>query len=107
MQYVMAHHFAWLEAGNSIPPGVFLLHSCDNPPCVNPAHLRTGTNGDNMQDALARGRRSQAKLSPEDVRTIRKRLANGDRAKDIAPDYGVTTRPIFYIKANQKWKWLS
>lgn len=36
--------------------GRFALHSCDNPPCVNPAHLRWGSHADNMTDAADRGR---------------------------------------------------
>lgn len=39
-----------------IPPGAFVLHACDNPPCVNPAHLRAGSRVDNAQDAVLRGR---------------------------------------------------
>lgn len=106
VKLAMAHKYAWLEAGNEIPEGLFLLHSCDNPPCVNPAHLRVGTQLENLKDALLRGRQTRAKLLPDDVRAIRVRLANGDKTRDIAADYGMTMRPIQYIKANQHWAWL-
>jgi hypothetical protein len=39
-----------------IPQGMYILHSCDNPPCVNPSHLRVGTNLENVQDKMNRGR---------------------------------------------------
>lgn len=52
-----AHRVAWELTNGEIPTGMFVLHSCDYPPCVNPAHLRLGTNSDNMKDMWARNRR--------------------------------------------------
>lgn len=54
---VKAHRAAWLIVNGSMPSGN-LLHACDNPPCVNPAHLRLGTQADNVADAKERGRMS-------------------------------------------------
>ena len=51
-----AHRFAWLLWRGEVPDGMFILHSCDVRPCVNPDHLRVGTQADNMQDKLRRGR---------------------------------------------------
>lgn len=52
----MAHRASWLIHRGVIPDGLYVLHRCDCPPCVNPAHLFLGTNSDNMLDAAARGR---------------------------------------------------
>jgi hypothetical protein len=52
-----AHVASWIMAnGKEVPKGMEVLHSCDNPPCVNPAHLSLGTRTENMRQASARGR---------------------------------------------------
>jgi len=51
-----AHRVAYMLTHGPIPDGGHILHSCDNPSCVNPDHLRVGTHTENMRDKLARGR---------------------------------------------------
>ena len=53
-----AHRMAYEVAKGDIPEGMHILHSCDNPKCCNPAHLRPGTHQENMDDMQARGRRT-------------------------------------------------
>jgi len=54
--YWLAHRLAWLFTHGILFDDEKVLHTCDNPPCVNPQHLWTGTQKDNMQDCAAKGR---------------------------------------------------
>lgn len=56
-----AHRAAWILKAGSIPDNLQVLHSCDNPSCVNTEHLRLGTIRDNMADKMRRGRHHTAK----------------------------------------------
>lgn len=74
----MATHVA-LELFDGLPvlPGTVVMHSCDNPPCVNPTHLRRGTVAENAADAMARGQ--VARGERHSSRTHPERMARGDR----------------------------
>ena len=54
-----AHRIAWADKHGPIPLTLCVLHHCDNPPCINPAHLFLGTPTDNMTDRDAKGRQSR------------------------------------------------
>lgn len=56
-----AHRWMYEQHKGRIPEGHGVLHSCDNPACVNPEHLFTGTQKDNMQDCIRKGRMNVAK----------------------------------------------
>jgi hypothetical protein len=68
-----AHVVAWFLTHGTWPePGIFVCHSCDTPPCCNPAHLFLGTHTDNMQDSIRKGRNGM-KTKPECAREGQRR----------------------------------
>ena len=72
MEY--AHRMSWVIRNGPIPDGKYVLHRCDNPPCVNPDHLFLGTQLDNIQDRHDKGRNGHGQnssLEADDIRAIR------------------------------------
>lgn len=79
-------------------------HTCDNPICCNPNHLRFDTRRANVQDMHERGRaRNGAKLTAEDVRLMRERRAAGARQRDLARDFGITDGQVSMIVRGIRW----
>lgn len=93
----------------------YVLHSCDNPSCVNPFHLWAGTHDDNMRDKFFKGRcvglrgedQPSAKLSNDTVVEIRKLNQQGISQRDLARHYGVSQRAIWRIVSGDGWKHVS
>lgn len=116
----LAHRIA-LSLIEPVPfKGAFCLHTCDNPPCCNPEHLRWGTQADNLREMRERGRGScgprhsaimkekaargeghgNAVLATDDVRCIR---LDGRAHQEIADDYGISRANVSAIKAGTIW----
>ena len=56
-EMIGAHQMSWeIANGREVPAGMCVLHSCDNPPCVNPDHLTLGTRAQNTADMMQKGR---------------------------------------------------
>jgi hypothetical protein len=108
-----SHRIAWILTNGEIPDGLCVLHECDNPPCCNPDHLYLGTNKDNVDDKMRKGRHrcgqdaGTSKLVNEEVLEIR-RLYNEDgmRISCIARKYRRGYNTIRYIVNGVHWKHL-
>lgn len=103
-----AHRVAF-ELVNGRPALGEVAHSCDNPPCCNPAHLRDATHAENMADMAARGRSARGernghtRLTPADIYAIRARVASGETHRAVASDYGVIRQTVSLIVKGDRW----
>jgi hypothetical protein len=98
-----------------IPPGMCVMHRCDNPICVNPEHLQLGTHADNMADmkrkGRARGHRGEAhpmaKLTEAQVIEIRRRyIPRVVGTPQLAKEFGVDTAMVQRIVTRKAWRHL-
>ena len=109
-----AHRVSWRLHFGEIPDGLYVCHRCDNPPCVNPAHLFLGTHAENMRDAQVKGRvrnnprrgesNGWAKLTDATVRDARRLWASGTSMRSLAKRYGVTFRTMDDAVKGLSWR---
>jgi len=114
-----AHWFSYLLANGKLPDSL-CCHTCDNPPCCNPKHLWDGTNKQNMEDMVAKGRgenRSKldnagvknvaCKLTEEQVLSIRREHKhinrNNNNTTELAKKYMVSSSTIVRIISHATW----
>lgn len=115
-----AHRLSWEYSNKTSAEDLCICHHCDNPPCINPAHLFLGTPKDNAIDKAKKGRAKNgnikgmqhvlAKLSESDVMDI---LINADRKRstkrrttsqiELAKKYGVAKSLIGRIVRGESW----
>lgn len=113
-------------AHGAMPDDKWALHTCDNPPCCNPAHIYPGTPQDNVRDKVERGRtpkgerngrythpetvprgekHHKAKLTEADVIEIRRKYTNHEASPNqIAKEYNVSRWTVRRIVAHNAWK---
>lgn len=105
-----AHRVSWEIHFGAIPAGMHVLHRCDFGLCVNPRHLFLGTNRDNVNDMVAKGRQTlgeknpQARLNESSIREIRSMASEGMTHKSIAAKFGVCRPNITLIVNGVSWR---
>lgn len=106
---VLAHRFAYELVLGPIPEGLCILHACDTPACVNPAHLSVGTHQENILDCVLKGRSARgekngrAKLTVADVRAIQGELRNDRPHRLISEAFGISTKTVSRISRALTW----
>lgn len=108
-----AHRFSYELANGPITDGLWVLHRCDVPACVRPEHLFLGTQSDNMQDAVTKGRHRcghqsgedhpHAKLTAKQVAEMRQLRSDGALLKPLALKFGVGTSQVYRIVTGLSW----
>lgn len=119
-----AHRYSWEIHKGPIPEGLFVLHSCDVPACVNPSHLFLGNNQENVDDMMNKGRHVSggtyiaegdgnyergenhhgAKLDASMVRLIRKAREDGASFGEIAKQFNLAVGHVFRIVNRKAWE---
>lgn len=117
--YGRTHRIVWKLAHGSIPRDLLVLHTCDNPPCVNPEHLYLGTHLENVRDRVLRNRQTnlgrhgnhargenhgRAKLTNDQARTIKSRLSQGESPGSLAKEFGISCAAVWQIRQGNNWK---
>jgi hypothetical protein len=105
-----AHRYSWCSSRiNTNIKNKIIRHTCDNPICVNPFHLRIGSAKDNSNDMILRNRSLKGESHPDailkdvDIPIILKRLFDGDKLKNVAKHYKVTEANLYGIYQRKTW----
>ena len=117
-QNILAHRFMWELQYGMIPKGCIICHRCDIPKCVNPRHLFIGTQRDNIQDAIKKGRvvpwgkhfgqakgekHGRAKLALADVQELRHLRQEGMNYRQLGQRFGITGTQACRIVLRHNW----
>lgn len=95
------------------PTGVLVMHTCDNPPCVNPRHFKLGTDMDNATDSVVKGRKLRgsenpvSKVTEQQVLEVHNLLTQGKSSKEISELTDIPQTIVQSISKGSAWGWLT
>lgn len=103
-EHIYAHRFAWKRKNGPIPEGMCVLHRCDNPACCNDSHMRLGTDGDNCEDKVAKGRHKKGRrMTGTDALQLVQRFAYGWSFEKLALAYQMSVHAVRMILSGKTW----
>lgn len=111
-KHCRAHRVIWQHFNGSIPTGLFVCHTCDNPLCCNEKHLFLGTPLDNSRDMVEKGRQIKGSQQPNTSLTegqvieMRKAYADGTPLSELAEIYPTSRSGIGHIVMGRRWKYV-
>lgn len=108
---VGAHRLSFMLFKGEVPDGKVVCHTCDVRTCVNPEHLWLGSNRENLDDMLAKGRQSRvpgeqngmSKLTEDQVRAIRQEHIDGATKASLCRKYEVSSSTMDRLIKRQSW----
>ena len=109
-KYYLAHRLAWEFVNGPVPDGLFVLHKCDNPPCVNPDHMFLGDHQANCDDKIRKGRIALGErvkrvvLNESKVRRIRELRGNGLNYEEIGRRLACNGAVVRNVCIGKFWK---
>lgn len=109
----LCHRVAFQAKNGPIPDGFVVLHTCDNPACCNPSHLKVGTQAQNLNDMAQKGRSGRgerarhAKLTTEQIMAMRAMRRRGCSQRELSLAFGVSRSAVSMILAGKRWAHIS
>lgn len=99
--WILAHRASYELCVGDIPAGMHVMHSCDAPLCVNPAHLSIGSRADNMADCVSKDRQKRSQFNETDRERMQDMHRGGALMREIAELFGVSRPTVSLILSGQ------